>query len=66
LEIPQFKGVYAVGDCAYITEPYTGKSCPPTAQHAIREGAVVAKNIISAIEEEDWMTERHLITKQKA
>ena len=62
----EFKGVYAVGDCAYITEPYTGKSCPPTAQHAIREGAVVAKNIISAIEEEDWMTERHLITKQKA
>ena len=51
LEIPQFKGVYAVGDCAYITDPYTGKSCPPTAQHAIREGAVVAKNIISEIED---------------
>jgi NADH dehydrogenase len=51
LEVPQFKGVYAVGDCAYITDPYTGKSCPPTAQHAIREGAVVAKNIIAAIED---------------
>ncbi len=51
LEIPQFKGVYALGDCAYITDPYTGKPCPPTAQHAIREGAVVAKNIIAAIED---------------
>jgi NADH dehydrogenase len=51
LEIPQFKGIYAVGDCAYITDPYTGKPCPPTAQHAIREGEVVDKNIISAIED---------------
>ena len=43
LEIPQFKGVYALGDCAYITDSYTGKQCPPTTQHAIREGAVVEK-----------------------
>jgi NADH dehydrogenase FAD-containing subunit len=58
LEIPQFKGVYAVGDCAYITDPYTGKSCPPTAQHAIREGAVVAKNIISTIADERRLDDR--------
>ena len=58
LEIPQFKGVYAVGDCAYITDPYTGKSCPPTAQHAIREGAVVAKNIIAAIEDGKRLDDR--------
>ncbi|MGC2570762.1 MAG: hypothetical protein WA364_04550 [Candidatus Nitrosopolaris sp.] len=37
------------GDCAYITEPHTGKPYPPTAQHAIREGKVAAENIISAI-----------------
>ena len=58
LEIPQFKDVYAVGDCAYITDPYTGKSCPPTAQHAIREGAVVAKNIIAAIEDGKRLDDR--------
>jgi NADH dehydrogenase len=58
LEIPQFKGVYALGDCAYITDPYTGKSCPPTAQHAIREGAVVAKNIIAAIEDGKRLDDR--------
>ena len=50
LEIPQSKGVYALGDCAYIIDPNTGKPYPPTAQHAIREGAIVAKNIIAAIE----------------
>jgi NADH dehydrogenase len=58
LEVPQFKGVYALGDCAYITDPYTGKSCPPTAQHAIREGAVVAKNIIAAIEDGKRLDDR--------
>src|SRR6187200_305063 len=58
LEVPQFKGVYALGDCAYITDPYTGKPCPPTAQHAIREGAVVAKNIISTIADERRLDER--------
>jgi NADH dehydrogenase FAD-containing subunit len=51
LEIPQFKGVYALGDCAYVLDPNTGKPYPPTAQHAIREGAIVAKNIIAAIED---------------
>ena len=44
------KGVYALGDCASITDPHTGKPYPPTAQHAIRQGKVAAKNIISSIE----------------
>jgi NADH dehydrogenase len=50
LEIPKYKGVYALGDCAFITDSNTGNPYPPTAQHAIREGAVVANNIIAAIE----------------
>ena len=49
LEIPGYPGVYALGDCASITDPNTGKPYPPTAQHAIRQGNVAAKNIISAI-----------------
>src|ERR687888_737586 len=44
------QGVYALGDCASITDPHTGKPYPPTAQHAIRQGKVAAKNIISSIE----------------
>jgi NADH dehydrogenase FAD-containing subunit len=50
LELPNYKGVYALGDCAYITDPYSGNPYPPTAQHAIREGAIVANNIITSIE----------------
>jgi NADH dehydrogenase len=44
------QGVYALGDCASITDPHTGKPYPPTAQHAIRQGKVAAKNIISSVE----------------
>jgi NADH dehydrogenase len=49
LEVPANDGVYALGDCASITDPHTGKPYPPTAQHAIRQGEVAAKNIVSAI-----------------
>ena len=49
LEVPGYRGVYALGDCASITDPHTGKPYPPTAQHAIREGKVTAENIISAV-----------------
>jgi NADH dehydrogenase len=51
LEVPKYTGVFALGDCAFIIDPNTGNPYPPTAQHAIREGAVVAKNIIAEIEE---------------
>jgi NADH dehydrogenase FAD-containing subunit len=58
LEVPQLKGVYGIGDCAYILDSNTGKPCPPTAQHAIREGAVAAKNIISEIKDEGRSNEK--------
>jgi NADH dehydrogenase len=50
LEVPDWPGVWAVGDCALIPDRRTGKPCPPTAQHAIREGKVVAQNITAAIQ----------------
>jgi NADH dehydrogenase FAD-containing subunit len=50
LEVQDYPGVFAIGDCAFITDPNTGNPYPPTAQHAIREGTVVANNIISLIE----------------
>jgi NADH dehydrogenase len=49
LEVAGYNGVYALGDCASITDPHTGKPYPPTAQHAIREGKVAAENIILAM-----------------
>ncbi|HZD36878.1 MAG TPA: NAD(P)/FAD-dependent oxidoreductase [Nitrososphaeraceae archaeon] len=49
MEVEEYTGVYAVGDCASIPNPNTGKPYPPTAQHAIREGRTAAKNIVSSI-----------------
>lgn len=50
LELLGYEGsAYAVGDCASIINPITGKSHPPTAQHAIRQGKLAANNIIFEI-----------------
>jgi NADH dehydrogenase len=50
LQVPDWPGVWAVGDCAFVPDiKNPGKSHPPTAQHAIREGKVVAQNIAAAL-----------------
>jgi NADH dehydrogenase len=49
LEVEDWPGVWALGDCALVPDRKTGHHCPPTAQHALREGKVVAQNINSAI-----------------
>jgi NADH dehydrogenase len=50
LQVPDWSGVWAVGDCAFVPDiNQSGKCHPPTAQHAIREGRVVAQNIALAL-----------------
>jgi NADH dehydrogenase len=49
LQSPDLPNVWAVGDCASITDPATGQTYPPTAQHALREGAYVARNIVAEL-----------------
>jgi NADH:ubiquinone reductase (H+-translocating) len=49
LQVHKYEGVFALGDCASITDPHTNKPYPPTAQHAIREGKMAAENLISLI-----------------
>jgi NADH:ubiquinone reductase (H+-translocating) len=50
LQVSDRPGVWAVGDCAFVPDTRNpGKSHPPTAQHAIREGKVVAQNIAAAL-----------------
>jgi NADH:ubiquinone reductase (H+-translocating) len=49
LEVPGCPGVWAVGDCAWIPDGSSGKSHPPTAQHALREAVRCAKNVVAAI-----------------
>ncbi|MGH9977592.1 MAG: hypothetical protein ACRD8Z_17420, partial [Nitrososphaeraceae archaeon] len=41
--------VFAIGDCAFITDPNTDMPYPPTAQHAIGQAKVAADNMISEI-----------------
>jgi NADH dehydrogenase len=49
LEIPDQPGVWALGDCAWALDPATGTPFPTTAQHAVREGKAVARNILASI-----------------
>src|SRR5215467_4751842 len=51
MSVPGVSGLWAAGDCAAIPDVRSGagKFYPPTAQHALREGVVVAKNIEAAI-----------------
>ena len=49
LAVPGHPGLWALGDCAAITNAKTGKLCPPTAQFALREGYVLAHNICASL-----------------
>src|ERR1700730_8130507 len=50
LRVPNWPSVWAVGDCALVPDIRSpGQFHPPTAQHAIREGKVVAHNIAAAV-----------------
>src|ERR1700731_2504990 len=50
LQVPEWPNVWAVGDCAFVPDIRNpGNSHPPTAQHAIREGKVVAQNIAAVL-----------------
>ena len=49
LEVPGFPGVWALGDCAFIPDKKTGAAYPPTAQHALRQGQILGRNIVAAM-----------------
>jgi len=49
LAVPGHPGVWALGDCAAVNDAKTGKPCPPTAQFAIREAAIVGRNIAAQL-----------------
>jgi NADH dehydrogenase len=53
MEVQGYPGVWALGDCAVIPDPHSGRPYPPTAQHAIREGARVAHNVAALISGKD-------------
>jgi NADH:ubiquinone reductase (H+-translocating) len=50
LQVKGCDDVWAIGDCAGVPDPARkGQPCPPTAQHAIRQGRVVARNVANAL-----------------
>jgi len=49
LEVPDHPGVWALGDCAWVIDAKTGEPCPPTAQHATRQAACLAKNLVATL-----------------
>ena len=49
MEVPEWPGVWALGDCALVPDRKTGMPYPPTAQHALREGKVLAHNITATL-----------------
>ena len=49
LEVPDWPEVLALGYCALVPDRQSGKCCPPTAQHALREGKVLAENLVATV-----------------
>jgi len=49
LDVPDYPGVWAIGDCAWVLDSKTGQPCPPTAQHAIREARCLARNLVATL-----------------
>ena len=49
LEVPDFPGVFAIGDCALFLDPETDRPFPPTAQIAEAQAKTVAHNLNALI-----------------
>ena len=49
LRVPERPEVWAVGDCASVPDRRSGGVHPPTAQHALRQGRVLARNLAAAV-----------------
>ncbi len=50
LAVPDHDGLWAVGDCAAVTDAKTGELCPPTAQFALREAYALGHNIHASVQ----------------
>jgi len=50
LEVTNFPGVFAIGDCALFVDPISKRPFPPTAQIAEAQAKIAAKNLISLIQ----------------
>ena len=53
LEVPQFPGVFAIGDCMLFVDPGTKRPYPPTAQIAEAQAKTAAANLKALIRNTD-------------
>jgi NADH dehydrogenase len=50
MRVTGYDNVWALGDIAAVPDPARpGEACPPTAQHAIRQGKLLAKNVAAEL-----------------
>jgi NADH dehydrogenase len=49
LQVPDWPGLWSLGDCACVPDAASGGIYPPTAQHASRQGKTLARNIAAEI-----------------
>jgi NADH dehydrogenase FAD-containing subunit len=63
LQLRGWNNVFAIGDCAYITDPNTGLAYPPTAQYAIRQAKVASENIICDVRQRTSATAQSTTAK---
>lgn len=50
MSVPQFDGVWALGDCAAVPNALDGNTSPPTAQFAERQATQLARNILAHLQ----------------
>ncbi|MEU9305605.1 NAD(P)/FAD-dependent oxidoreductase [Streptomyces sp. NPDC048269] len=62
MTVPGAAGVFALGDAAAVPDLAAreeGAICPPTAQHALRQGRVLADNLIATLRHQPLRPYRH-------
>lgn len=59
LSVPGALGLWAVGDCAAVPNAFDDQLAPPTAQFAVREGGLLAHNILQALAVQPTRAFRH-------
>lgn len=59
LQVVAAPHIWALGDSASVPDVVTGKLCPPTAQFALRQGTVLADNLVATLRGETTKPFRH-------
>ena len=49
MSVPDYPGVWAIGDCAAVVNAHDGRLSPPTAQFATRQAEQLAENLLRSL-----------------